>query len=84
MIYHLEVTWGESPGLATVNVAPFESYVGLPWGVKESDGPSVKSMFTALPNAGFAGQLPAFNQYCEVVRVWGKEKIPLVRGLHVV
>ena len=66
MMYHFEVTRGESPGLATVKLAPLESYVGLPWGVKESDGPSVKSMLTDLPRAGSAGQLPALDQYLHV------------------
>lgn len=69
MMYHLEVNCGESPGLATVKLAPLESYVGLPWGVKESDGPSVKSMLTDLPRAGSAGQLPAFNQHCFIAHV---------------
>lgn len=58
-MYHFELSRGESPGSATVNEAPLESYVGLPCGVKESEGPAVKSMVTALPKAGFAGQLPA-------------------------
>ncbi|KAL8757778.1 MAG: hypothetical protein Q9184_004116 [Pyrenodesmia sp. 2 TL-2023] len=57
-MYHFELSRGESPGSATVNEAPLESYVGLPCGVKESEGPAEKSTVTALPKAGFAGQLP--------------------------
>ena len=57
-MYHFDVNCGESPDLATVNEAPLESYVGLPWGVKESDAPFVKSTVTDLPRAGSAGQLP--------------------------
>ena len=57
-MYHLELTCGASPDLATVKEAPLESYVGLPCGVKESEGPEAKSIATALPNAEFGGQLP--------------------------
>ena len=53
---------GESPDFATVNEAPFESYVGAPWVVKESDSPDVKSIVTDLPSAVSAGQLPTQNQ----------------------
>ncbi len=84
MMYHLEVNRGESPGLATVKEAPFESYVGLPCGVKESDGPSVKSMLTDLPRAGSAGQLPASNQHCSIALRYGEGYLPLVRGLQTV
>lgn len=49
---------GESPAFATAKEAPFESYEGMPWVVKESDCPEVKSIFTALPSAVSGGQLP--------------------------
>lgn len=58
MMYHFEVSCGESPDLATVKEAPLESKVGLPCGVKESDGPLAKSTETDVPKAGSAGQLP--------------------------
>lgn len=57
-MYHFEVSCGESPDFATVKEAPFESYVGLPCGVNESEDPDVKSMFTVLPSAVSGGQLP--------------------------
>ena len=57
MIYHFETRRGESPDAATVNEAPFEPYVGLPWGVNESEAPDVKSIFTDLPSAVSGGQL---------------------------
>lgn len=57
MMYHFDAMSGESPAFATVNEAPFEPYVGLPWGVNELDSPEVKSMFTDLPSAASAGQL---------------------------
>jgi len=50
---------GESPDLATVKEAPFESYVGFPEGVKDDEAPDVKSKVVAFPRAGSAGQLPA-------------------------
>ena len=56
-MYHFDAMSGESPSFATVNEAPLESYVGLPTGVNESDGPEVKSMLTDLPSAVSAGQL---------------------------
>lgn len=46
------------PDLATAKPAPFESYVGLPCGVNESDSPCVKSILTARPSAVSGGQLP--------------------------
>ncbi len=58
-MYHFDVNSGESPDFATVKAAPLESYVGLPFDVKSSEGPWVKSMVTDLPRAGSAGQLPA-------------------------
>ena len=56
MMYHFDAMSGESPACATVNETPFESYVGVPSGVKELDSPEVKSMFTDLPSAVSAGQ----------------------------
>src|SRR5450432_2082402 len=47
---------GESPRLATVKEAPFESYVGFPDALKESTEPLVKSTLIALPNAGSGWQ----------------------------
>ena len=58
MMYHFETRSGESPDPATVNEAPFEPYVGLPWAVNESEAPEVKSIFTDLPSAVSGGQLP--------------------------
>lgn len=57
-MYHFDINCGESPGAAMVNLAPLESYVGFPWGVKESEGPCVKSILTDLPSAVSGGQLP--------------------------
>ena len=57
-MYHLDAINGESPDLATVKEAPFESYDGEPWVVNESEAPDVKSMVTSLPNAVSGGQLP--------------------------
>ena len=57
-MYHLDAMSGESPAFATAKEAPFESYEGVPWVVKESDCPDVKSIFTALPSAVSGGQLP--------------------------
>lgn len=57
MMYHFEVSWGESPDLAIAKLTPLESYVGLPCGVKLSDAPFVKSILTDLPSAESAGQL---------------------------
>lgn len=57
-MYHFEFSCGASPDLATVKEAPLESYVGLPWGVKESEAPEAKSIATALPSAVFGEQLP--------------------------
>lgn len=84
-MYHFDVNWGESPDLATVNEAPLELYVGLPWGVKESDAPSVKSIVTDLLRAGSAGQLPVnlLALYLTLLKHY-RIHIPLVRGLQVV
>lgn len=57
-MYHLDAISGESPDFATVKEAPFELYVGVPWLVKESEAPEVKSIVTSLPSAVSAGQLP--------------------------
>lgn len=54
-MYHFEVSWGESPDLATVNETPLESYVGLPCGVKLSED-EVKSILTVRPRAESGGQ----------------------------
>lgn len=54
-MYHFEVSWGESPDLATVNETPSEPYVGLPWGVKLSDA-DLKSMLTVRASAESGGQ----------------------------
>ena len=81
-MYHFEVSWGESPDLATVKPAPFESYVGFPWGVKESEDPDVKSMVTDLPSAVSAGQLPViYRQQCSFDSIIFKG-LPDVSGLH--
>ena len=55
MMYHREVSCGESPDCRTLKPTPLEPYVGLDWGVKLSEAPCVKSMFTVLPNAESAG-----------------------------
>lgn len=83
-MYHFELSCGESPDLATVKVAPLESYVGLPWGVKESDAPSAKLMLTDLPRAGSAGQLPSDGLAFAPLLHSMVMNIPLVKGLHVV
>lgn len=57
-MYHFDVSWGESPDLATVKEAPLESYEGLPCEVKESEAPEVKSIVTDFPSAVSGGQLP--------------------------
>ena len=57
-MYHFDISCGESPDFAMVNLAPLESYVGFPCGVNESEAPCVKSMLTALPSAVSGGQLP--------------------------
>ncbi len=60
-MYHFDTNCGESPDFATVNLAPLESYVGFPWGVKESEAPCVKSILTNLPSAVSGGQLPTID-----------------------
>ena len=57
-MYHFEVNCGLSPPLATDKPAPSDEYCGLPCGVKESDSPDVKSIFTDFPSAVSGGQLP--------------------------
>jgi hypothetical protein len=55
MMYHFDVSWGESPDCLMVNETPSEPYVGLPWAVKLSDA-DVKSMLTVFPSAVSGGQ----------------------------
>ncbi len=57
MMYHFDVSIGESPDLATVKEAPLESYFMFPWAVKLSEA-LVRSIFTALPRAELGGQFP--------------------------
>jgi hypothetical protein len=54
-MYHLEVNFGESPGLSTVKATPLELYVGFPFAVKLSEAPCVKSMLTDFPSAESGG-----------------------------
>ena len=56
-MYQSEIRVGESPDFATVNLAPEESYVGLPLVLKASDCPLVKSIVVDLPRAGSAGHV---------------------------
>jgi hypothetical protein len=56
MMYHFDVSCGESPDFATVKDTPPSPYVGLPCGVKLSDSDE-KSMSTVLPSAESGGQL---------------------------
>ena len=55
MMYHLDVSCGESPDLATVKETPSLPYVGLPWAVKLSDA-ELKSMLTVRASAESGGQ----------------------------
>jgi hypothetical protein len=54
-MYHLEVNCGESPDWAMVKPTPEDEYVGVPWEVKLSEDPDVKSILTVLPRAESAG-----------------------------
>jgi hypothetical protein len=55
MMYHLEISCGESPDLATVKDTPSLPYVGLPCDVKLSEE-DFKSMLTVRPRAESGGQ----------------------------
>jgi hypothetical protein len=55
-MYHFDVSWGESPDLATVKETPSLLYVGLPWVVKLSEA-ELKSMLTVRASAESDGQL---------------------------
>lgn len=54
-MYHFDVSWGESPDLATAKETPSEPYVGLPCGVKLSEA-DLKSMLTVRASAESGGQ----------------------------
>ncbi len=85
MMYHLDAMSGASPDPATVKEAPFESYVGVPWAVKESDCPAVKSILTDLPSAVSGGQLPVvILEFKPANFLLGSGNVPSVRGLQFV
>lgn len=57
----------------------------MPWVVKESDCPAVKSIVTALPSAVSAGQLPGRTSAVDTPRPYRETgDVPLVRGLQFV